>query len=371
MLQCLGKRAEEGFVSWELSSNREMDGSSWNSRECYCPDSFCAHQLTQDLGTTLSFATSASEKNPHHKKTYSEEGQSKDWIERWIYPRRRQKWRLRSWIFRNAPGPCLLRTQPWWALRLDLSRTWPEQDQTPQASPRKPDTLVCLKHIQMPFPPQKTLFLLGQNSSISGRPNSRHFCLTAFLSAAWHSSRRPAFWCHMWVSFCSLSCHLSASCGSQSGASVTGNMQQQFRKLYCSEVALGQERRKRRAHSCVLAHTDKTATDESEREIWRGDLGRSQKTHFCQQIWTFAIMLWPDASHCFMCYLIKTYEFSIAVLESYLLRRYISPTPTGFGFLYRYKSRVLRKAGTWGGIVSHEHFPAFWKSPTGQVPEGH
>lgn len=174
----------------------------------------------------------------------------------------------------------------------------------------------------------------------------------------------------MWVSSCSLSCHLSASSGSQSGASVTGIMQKQFRKLHCSEVAFTQERRKRRAHSCVLAHTDKTATDESEREIWRGDLGRSQKARFCQQIWTFAIMLWPDASHCFICYLIKTYEFSMAVLESYLLRRYISPTPTGF-VLYRYKSRVLRKAGTWVGIVSHEHFPTFWKSPTGQVPEGH
>lgn len=73
----------------------------------------------------------------------------------------------------------------------------------------------------------------------------------------------------MWVSFCSLSCHLSASSGSQSGASVTGNMQKQFRKLYCSEVALSQERRKRRAHSCVLAHTDKTATDESERNLER------------------------------------------------------------------------------------------------------
>lgn len=194
MLQCLGKRAEEGFVSWELSSNREMDGSSWNSRECYCPDSFCAHQLTQDLGATLSFASSASEKNPHHKETYSEEGQSKDWIERWIYPRRQQKWRLRSWIFRNAPGLCPLRTQPWWALRLDLSRTWPEQDQTPQASPRKPDTLVCLKHIQMPFPPQKTLFLLGQNSSISGRPNSRHFCRLRGIPAAGRLSDVACGW---------------------------------------------------------------------------------------------------------------------------------------------------------------------------------
>lgn len=87
-------------------------------------------------------------------------------------------------------------------------------------------------------------------------------------------------------------------------------MQKQFRKLHCSEVAFTQERRKRRAHSCVLAHTDKTATDESEREIWRGDLGRSQKARFCQQIWTFAIMLWPDASHCFMCYLIKTWIFN-------------------------------------------------------------
>lgn len=186
----------------------------------------------------------------------------------------------------------------------------------------------------------------------------------------WHSGSRLTFWCCTWVSFCSLSCHLSASSGSQSGASVTGNIQKQFRKLYCSEVALSQQRRKRRAHSCVLAHTDKTATDESEREIWRGDLGRSQKTHFCQQIWTFAIRLWPGASHCFMCYIIKTYEFSIAGLEAYLLQYYISPTPTGFE-LYRYKSRVLRKAGTWICIVLDEHFPAFWKSPTGQVPEGH
>lgn len=73
----------------------------------------------------------------------------------------------------------------------------------------------------------------------------------------------------MWVSFCSLSCHLSASSGSQSRASVTGKIQKQFQKLYCWEVALGQQRRKRRAHGCVLAHTDKTATDESERNLER------------------------------------------------------------------------------------------------------
>lgn len=59
-----------------------------------------------------------------------------------------------------------------------------------------------------------------------------------------------------------------------------------------------------------------------------------------------------------LCAISSKHEFSMAVLESYLLRRYISPTPTGFG-LYRYKSRVLRKAGTWVGIVSHEHFPTF------------
>lgn len=300
--------------------------------------------------------------NPHHKVTSTEEEQSKDWIGRWICPRGQQKCRLE--IFRNAPGPPSIENTA-----LVCTETGPQQNLT-RTRPNTSGISQKARHLGL----SQAYPDLLPSSEDTVPPGIEFLDLqtlkfTAFLSAAWHSSRL-AVWCRVWVSFCSLPCHLSVSSGSQSGASVTGNMQKQFRKLYCSEVALSQERRKRRAHSSVLAHTDKTATDESEREIWRGDLGRSQKTRFCQQIWTFAIMLWPDASHCFMCYLIKTYEFSIAVLESYLLRRYISPTPTGFG-LYRYKSRVLRKAGTWLGIVSHEHFPAFWKLPTGQVPEGH
>jgi len=59
-----------------------------------------------------------------------------------------------------------------------------------------------------------------------------------------------------------------------------------------------------------------------------------------------------------LCAISSKHEFSIAGLEAYLLQYYISPTPTGFE-LYRYKSRALRKAGTWICIVLHEHFPAF------------
>lgn len=201
-------------------------------------------------------------------------------------------------------------------------------------------------------------------NSVFRRPNSQHFCsLRGIPAAGWLSDVACG-----WAFAHSLAISLQAV-GARVGQ-VSQGLCRSNSGNFIAQKWHSPRRGEREELIVVCLHTLTKLLLMNQREKSGGDLGRSQKAHFCQQIWTFAIMLWPDASHCFMCYLIKTYEFSIAVLESYLLRRYISPTPTGFG-LYRYKSRVLRKAGAWVGIVSHEHFPAFWKSPTGQVPEGH
>lgn len=194
MLQCLGKRAGPGCDSWELSSNRGMDGSSWTlqrvllSRQGLCP------QLTQ-LETTL-----WSEKNPHRKVTSTEKGQSKEWRERWTCPQRQQECRLESWVFRNAPVPIHWEHSP--GGHWDWTSAEPDQNNTKHLRhlPESQASLFASRTSRSPS-------LLRRHCSSWDRiPRCSDAQIRSIFGDCMAFQPRLPFWCRMWVSFCSLSC---------------------------------------------------------------------------------------------------------------------------------------------------------------------